>query len=540
MVDQLPPDFPAKGQTPAQQQPVSVRAEKSSSGPLPAARPAVLPRQNPGLKPAVASGKKQFVKKYGWLALLLLLFLGGGSLVPVGNIPVLASLARAMGYSEEQMSAMSFFGTLLFWADDERGPIARIEANSYSVFSAAQPGRFDAIKRGSSAYGAVGEGSSSLIDVRSVNASLRRQGKAGDYIAGAAPKTQDEDSSVQGVRFNRAINGLSKDARASAEAKPDMYYGVDTSLVARNPADGFDTSASLRRLNSGVVGARKTDWKTDLVNKAVLEQTTDLDKKLGGASSAMLMLQNAGKSLTDFRYIWLTSQASRHAQQIPLKKTLAAAGFFAEELPQKVFNASGGIVIANLEEDAVVADIETMQEQQRRQEECDRASAYLGPRINQNTGFVIDVVNALQGSFPKFPDGCSTAGSVVARWRSTLAQARQSCQSVKDAYQELGEKCSLQLKYNRGGQCTTGNLDDKLNEYERMCAEYLSDKSKLQAGETLDLSVYNPEQFSDQQVTESVQGTFNVPQIWDGHSSSPNDFFPETDLSGTQGWGYVD
>ena len=105
----------------------------------------------------------------------------------------------------------------------------------------------------------------------------------------------------------------------------------------------------------------------------------------------------------------------------------------------------------------------------------------------------------------------------------------------------MQDKCYLQLKYNRTGQCSTNNLDDKLNEYERMCAEYLQDKANAGEGAEIDLSIYNPEQFSNQQVTESVQGTFNVP-VWgnSGGTSTPNDFFPETDLSGSQGWSYLE
>lgn len=539
MVDQLPPDHSASAPVP--QEPVPSRGERVSKENKNASEPSVLVRSNPSLA-TPPSKKKYFIKKYGWL-LLLLVLLGGGtvvSFVPVADVPVLASLARAMGYNEEQLNAMSFLKTLFYWADEERGPAARLAENSYSVFSFSQPGRFDAIKRGASAYGAVGEGSSALIDTRSVNASLRQQGKPGDYIAGAAVQTGAENETEPVVRFNRPIRGLSKEARASAEAKQDMYYGADTSLVPRDPTDGFDASISLRKLNAGVVGAQKVDWKNTLVEKAVLEQTTDLNKKLGGTSSAMLMLQNAGRSLSDFRYIWLTSQASRHAKQIPLKKTLAAAGFFAEEMPQKVFNATGGIALAGLEEDAVVFDIETTKEQQQRQEECEKTTSKWGPVINSSTRQVIAQINGLQGSFPKFPADCTTYTAKVASWRNTLAQARASCQNVKNAYKELSDKCGLQLKYNYEGQCTTLNLDDKLNEYEKMCAEYLKAQAQAQEGQEVDVTVYNPEQFSEGEITSSVQGTFNVPEIWGGHSSNPSDFFPETELSGTQGWSYVD
>lgn len=117
------------------------------------------------------------------LLLLLLLFLGVSSVPNVKNIPVLSALARAMGYSEEQMASISFLKALFYWADDERGPHARQEKNAYFVFS-SQPGRFDALARGAGAYGAVGSGSSSLIDMRAVNASLKGQGKTTDQVKG--------------------------------------------------------------------------------------------------------------------------------------------------------------------------------------------------------------------------------------------------------------------------------------------------------------------------------------------------------------------
>lgn len=535
MVDQLPPDYPSSA--PAQNEPVRKQASPVNQDSLSSQETLHVKEESiPSNKRFFQ--KKWFSKKYLALALLLLLFGGVGGFVPVSHIPVLSSLARAMGYSEEQMQQMSFLKTLLFWADDERGPAARLAANSYSVFS-TQPGRFDAINRGASAYGAVGEESSTLIDFQALNDSLRRQGKPVDAISGVALNTGDDSGQGQ-IRFNRGINQLSKNASASAQAKTEMYYGEDTSLIARNPADGYDASLGLKKLKVGVVGSSKSDWKNEIFQKAILEQTSGLDKKLGGTNSAMMMLQNAGKSLTDFRYIWLTSQASNRAKQIPLKKTLAAAGFFAEEMPQKVFSATGGIAIAGLEEDDVVADIETAQEQQQRQQECDEASRTLGPQITSLTRSVINTINALQGTFPAFPADCGNSAKVNS-WRSALAQARSACSQVKRDYNTLGEKCFVQLKYSRSGECSTNNLDDKLNEYERMCTEYLKDQSEAAEGEEVDLSIYNPEQFSNQQVTESVHGTFNVP-VWGGSSgsSTPNDFFPETDLSGSQGWSYID
>lgn len=532
MVDQLPPDYSSQAQAPAPKEPVPLRPVYQPNDPL--------SKNFHSVQETKTDKIKRFSKKY-WVLVLLLLFIGGGvgGFVPVSQIPVLSSLARAMGYSEEQMQEMSFFKTLFFWADDECGPMARGEANSYSIFS-TQPGRFDAINRGASAYGATGEGSSTLIDVGALNASLRKQGKSGVAVMGAAQDT-GEDSYKQNVRFDKPITGLSEAVRASSkEAAADMYYGVDANLAARVSKDGFDSSSGLNKLGSNIIGSRKTDWKEDILNKAVLEQTSGLDKKLGGINSSMMFLQNAGRSLTDFRYIWLTSQASNRARQIPLKKTLAAAGFFAEEMPQKVFSATGGIALAGLEEDAVVADIETAEKQQQRQQECEENSRLLGPRINDTTRSVVSQINALQGTFPAFPADCTNTSKVNA-WRTTLAQVRNSCAQVKQDYDTLGEKCLLQLKYNRAGQCSTNNLDDKLNEYERMCAEYLKDKSEAAEGEEIDMSIYNPEQFSDEQVTESVHGTFNVP-VWGGSSgsSTPNDFFPETDLSGSQGWSFID
>ena len=536
MVDQLPPDHSSAA--PAAQRPVQAVVQKPNPMPVSAA-PQHQPVNGAGRPSPSGLKQKLLAKKYWLLLILLLLVFGGvGGFVPVSQVPVLSSLARAMGYSEEQMQEMSFLKTLLFWADDERGPAARIAANSYSIFS-TQPGRFDAIKRGAAAYGAVGEESSSLIDFQAVNASLRRQGKSGDYLASVAPDTGD-DRDKQGVRFNKGINQLSKDARASAQAQTELYYGTDTGLIARDPKDGFDGSAALKNLKAGVIGSQKSDWKADIVNKAILEQTSGLDKKLGGPSSAMMQLQNAGRTLTDFRYIWLTSQASSRAKQVPLKKTLAAAGFFAEEMPQKVFSATGGIAVAGLEEDDVVADIETAEEQQKRQQECEDASRTVGPRITEMTSSVIAQINALQGTFPAFPGDCANTAKVN-NWRTSLAQVRNACSQVKKDYSTLQDKCYLQLKYNRTGQCSTNNLDDKLNEYERMCAEYLQDKANAGEGAEIDLSIYNPEQFSNQQVTESVQGTFNVP-VWgnSGGTSTPNDFFPETDLSGSQGWSYLE
>ena len=536
MVDQLPPDNPSAA--PAPNKPVQQNVTPAGKSALPEDAFSLHIKGNSNPLEEKSIKQKWFSKKYLLLALLLLFFGGVGGLVPVSHIPVLSSLARAMGYSEEQMQEMSFLKTLLYWADDERGPIARVTANSYSIFS-TQPGRFDAINRGAAAYGAVGEESSTLIDFQALNASLRQQGKPVDSISGVAQNTGDDSEQGQ-VRFNRAINQLSKDARASSQAKTDMYYGQDASLISRISTDGYDASLGLKKLNVGVTGATKTDWKDELFQKAVLQQTTDWDKKLGGLSSSMMMLNNAGKTLSDFRYIWLTSQASVYAKQIPLKKTLALAGFMAQEMPQKVFSATGGIAIASLDEDDVRADIETAEEQQRRQQECDDTARTVGPQITSLTRNVINMINALQGTFPAFPADCTNSAKVN-NWRSALAQARNACSQVKRDYDALGEKCFLQLKYSRAGECSTNNLDDKLNEYERMCAEYLKDQAAAAEGEEIDLSIYNPEQFSDQQVTESVHGTFNVP-VWGGSSgsSTPNDFFPETDLSGSQWWSYED
>lgn len=586
MVDQLPPDSAPHTGEPKNQPPqgspsgavgvsapgvknpqaqVSAASAGSSAAPAQAAQPAprsahTLPQTAPAGHPSQAQAqtpakkKPLFSKKMYALLLLLLLFLGVSSVPNVKNIPVLSALARAMGYSEEQMASISFLKALFYWADDERGPHARQEKNAYFVFS-SQPGRFDALARGAGAYGAVGGGSSSLIDMRAVNASLKGQGKTTDQVKGASRTGADEDES-KGVRFNRAgkLNALSQDAQASAKVQPDMYYGTDSNAIARDPKNAYNGSANLKKLKANIVGSVHSDWKNDILRKAMREETVTLDKKLGGAGAALMNLENARGAVADFRYVWLTSQASHRAKQVPLKKTLAAAGLVGSDMPQKIFTASGGIAMAGLEADDVVADVGNAKLQEKRQMECEQAAKNYGGEINNTVNDVKSKVNALQGTFPNFPADCDKPSKVSA-WRTALADVRTSCKSVKGNYDKLNEKCMMEFSYknNREGQCTTLNLDDKLDEFDKACVEYAKYQNDKQAAEdeaertgkeakevNLEDYVPNPEQFSEQQVKESVQGTFNIP-VWGGSgSSAPSDFFPETDLSDTKNWSYLD
>lgn len=523
-------------------------AQPAAMQPAPSGRPPHLPAQPPAKKKPLLS------KKMYALLLLLLLFLGVSSVPNVKDIPVLSTLARAMGYSEEQMASISFLKALFYWADDERGPQARQEKNAYGVFS-TQAGRFDALSRGAGAYGAVGNETSALIDMRAVNASLYGQGKAADRVKGAA-KTGAEEEKNKGVRFNRAgkLNALSSDAQASAKVQPDMYYGTDSNAIMRDPKNAYNGSADLKKLKANIVGSVHSDWKNDILRKAMREETVTLDKKLGGAGSALMNLENARGSVADFRYVWLTSQAAQRAKQVPLKKTLAAAGLVGSDMPQKIFTASGGIAMAGLEADDVVADVGNAKLQEKRQMECEQASKTFGGEINNTVSDVKNKVNALQGTFPNFPADCGNPSKVSA-WRTALADVRNSCKSVKGNYDKLNEKCMMEFSYkqNREGQCTTLNLDDKLDEFDKACVEYAKYQNDKQAAEeeaertgeeakevNLEDYVPNPEQFSDQEVTQSVQGTFNIP-VWGGNATStPSDFFPETDLSDTKNWSYLD
>ncbi len=556
MVDQLPPNLtPHTGENKTQPPQGNPSGAVGVSAPG-EVNPASVPPGRQPLAQAQTPPKKKplFSKKMYALLLLLLLFLGVSSVPNVKNIPVLSALARAMGYSEEQMASISFLKALFYWADDERGPQARQEKNAYFVF-AAQPGRFDALSRGAGAYGAVGGGTSALIDMRAVNASLQGQGKAADSVKGVSKTGADEDK-AKGVRFNNRgqLNALSQDAQASAKVQPDMYYGADSNAIVRDPKNAYNGSADLKKLKANIVGSVHSDWKNDILRKAMREETVTLDKKLGGAGAALLNLGNSRGAVADFRYVWLTSQAAARAKQVPLKKTLAAAGMIGAEMPQKIFTSSGGIAMAGLEADDVVADVGNAKLQEKRQIECEQASKAYGGEINNTVNDVKSKVNALQGTFPNFPADCDKPGKVSA-WRTALADVRNSCKSVKGNYDKLNEKCMMEFTYkqNREGQCTTLNLDDKLDEFDKACAEYAKYQNDKQAAEdeakrtgedakevNLEDYVPNPEQFSDQEVTQSVQGTFNIP-VWGGSgNSNPNDFFPETNLSDTKNWSYLD
>ena len=479
--------------------------------------------------------------KRAWavLAVCLLLVLTTG-VVPVGKIPFLRQLAWAMGYDSQETENISFLKALLTWNEHSREARSAAEqeglnAEDVGIFGRDGGGYASArqrLERGNQ---------SSLIDLRTVNAVLAKNGQKGDLLAG----THVQVDTGNGTKNPNVY--LSGDEHAATQANSavlgEVYFGTDASAVARNTKDGFNSVNLLKRAaNAPVSGggpSGRTDWLFRLADRATradagldgLADKLDSSGMLGsfGASSKVADT----KARRDLYYAWLTGMASRRVDNVVLKKTLATAAFDGAEMPQKVFEMSGGTGIGLLKDD-VTANMENVKIRLQHEKECE--AVIQSNNIPDQVAEAQKNINGLAGSFPK------TCEDVNGSFSAKLVALQNQCKQVKKGYSALVSKCGVAVKRGREGSCTTYRLQDRYDQYAAYCqsakqkcarltdpAQQKSCLAGIKSAASYDGGDCAGGGCSESGVNTVVRETFNVPVNGEDVDPSAGDFFPETD-----------
>lgn len=474
------------------------------------------PKVVPSGKQTVAEQPKTpFLSKKGWIVvvLCLLLFLLG-TVVPVGSIPILRSLAYAMGYSADEAKDISLLRALLSWNEHSKQVTPEgLDPDEVSVFSAA------------SARGMAQEGGpeNSLIDIRAVNSALARRGKAGDKLVGSHYKVGQEDDS-QAPKVQIKNTNVAAGTEANSTHPVEVFFGEDASAVARDPKDAFNSSASLKKIaNSNIAGAGEDDWFMKMVDKAKrkdvnLEALTK-DLEMGTTLARLQDSMEVGKNraFRDMYYAFLMGNAARRTNVIPLKKTLAAAGFNGAEMPKSVFDSSGFSGVG-VDADAVVTDLDNIKVRLRNEEMCEKTALSAGVRINENLKDAKNNIKKLSGSFPKNCD--DVAGST---FKSSLGYIQAQCKAVTEDYGQLDTFCGVKLK-QQGEPCTTVTLTSAYEDYSSYCENActgIEDPAALETclKERKTGEQHIGEEFNGKKIDELVEDSFE------------SGFFPEQDWS---------
>lgn len=484
--------------------------------------------------------KDAFHSKKAWALLvffLLLLFVGG--FVPVGKLPFLRNLAYAMGYTPDETQKISLLRALFSWNEHQkilRGELP--DPNAVSVFG----------EGGGFLTAAGARAQNKLINMRAVNSSLAKRGKAQDKLQGssysslAAGAQQEADVTI-------ANTGVSAATQANAAKVGEVYFGQDVSVIARDKRDGYNSVNTLKKIaNPNIAGGSKgEDWLGRLVDKATRSDpglaniAKNVDKggmlsKLGGVRE-----QGNSKAQKDMYYAWLFGKTARRTPNPVLKKTLASAGFNGGEMPKSVFSASGFSGVG-INPDDVIADMDSVDKYLKQDKECQEAMSIIGGQVKETKTKLFEQIKKLQ-----FPATCDEA--FESKYADILSGITKACELVHQAYQnDLGSKCSIQ---GTAGNCGgTDVLAGRFNSYLNYCLEKQKECDTLVdtvEQDSCKQSIQKAEQFSSEEctpncgsaaVSQAQQDTFHVDENGNPvrNPDNPRDeggFLPQLDWSGS-------
>lgn len=404
-----------------------------------------------------------------FLVLLLL-----GSVVPVGKIPFLRNLVWAMGYSSEETENISFLKALLTW--NEHNKIMngeRQDPDGSNVFAGDSGSLKEQLEKAKA---------SQLFNLRALNASLARQGRALDALATAYSQVDTGDG------IKRPGVAVPTDAVAKTQAnstqQAEVYFGTDSSALARNPKDGFDSTQTLKKIaNANIAGGSGTDWFMRAVDKAKsmdsgLTALTQTLKKGGGLTPLNINADfNTNKARRDLYYVWLTSMAAKRAKNPGLSKMLAGAGFSGAEMPKRVFDSSGMAGGMGIDPNSMVAEMDSIKMALHQEEMCNATLKDTGGSIDEQISSSYEAIKSLPGSFP------ASCDDVNGNFTNNLAGIRNSCKAVEKAYSNLNSTCGVKMKNAQTEKCTTLRLEDKYDTYSNYCEQ---EKERCQTLATLE------------------------------------------------------
>ena len=455
----------------------SKQAEKSlpSQAEQPAAEPQEGDSQAENPQDVQARGWFSSRKKIGALVVGLFLLFYITGITPVANVPLLRTLTQWMGYSQEETKTISFLGALFSWTDMSHTPEDELERDISAQRLADIQGDSPESQRQLDRLRL-----SSLFNLRSTNEELRAQGQRPDQITDvtAAPRDNEKISPVDVSATARAATQANNDVLQN-----DVFFGAEVSgAVARNKQDGFDSVKMLAKVkNPYQVGGDKADWMGEMADKAFWADSglrglvNLLPKGNTGGRISRGLLQSLGnsKATQDVYYAYLTSRAGNRTDNLWLKKTLASASFMGADLDRQMLSISGygGIT---LDEDAVVADMDTIKLRILMDEKCKKTLKEGGDKVTTAAKELKQEVIKLNGDFP--PNCGSVMGEGGQQFTGQINNTIARCREVNASYKTLGDDC--QITYEQG-TCDLENLVTIVGGFKTYC------ETEMQACESL-------------------------------------------------------
>lgn len=443
--------------------------------------PAGVPPQTPP-DPTPARPKR---RRWGWALLLLLLgfFIIVGGVVPVENIPVLRSIAHAMGFDKNTTRHISFLRALLAWTDKSLGlngkvfPWPSADTLLAQGMKGANGGEDDSeFEMSWQASLERASGDTRLIDIRALNALQREQGRTLDGISGTVvAEPGREDETLAAVLRDDQVT-----ARTEANIdKGEVFFGSDNSAVSRRFEDGYDSSKMLTKIKNPYITdgkpidwTQRTAWQLMNAGGGLIGASKDLQY---GAAIWQVTPDNIGntKPHQDLYHAWITSRMAKYTTNIWLKKSLADSSFLNAEIPTTASTGlkMGGVMI---DSDSLQEDQESWKEYMEYEEKCRKELTEGG---GKEVSSAIDEFNNLFSSWPGssaaqnfgFPEHCEeVVGSDVdpavvaarrAQYSAHLNAILEQCRKANQAYDKLYTACNMRV---RKGKCS-GEFREQFN-----------------------------------------------------------------------------
>ncbi len=446
------------------------KEEKLAQGPVADAQKAASKPQKPHKKAGQSKNKqpKNTSGRWPWVvAVLAFLFLGTVTgVLPVEKIPLLRNLAYAMGFTQADTQRMSFLRALLTWTDKTLGLQGRLSEGPQGEDSLPRRGNFvqadseEAAGNSLSANMARYSGNTHLIDIKSLQALQRKQGRAQDSLAGVV-------APIAGREEQDARNAPLRDSNVTVRTEAgrelgDVYFGSDAFAQNRQAQDGYDSSKKLASLkNPYITNGHPIDWMTeraaDLVNTDM--GIGGIQRELGGSRVAWqtgpidIGQDAAHRAL--YR-AWITSRMSKYTSNLMLKKSLANTGFIGAQLPSMASSvmSSGGV---RLDTSSAMADQQSWKEYLEYEKNCREeltAAGRAGKRITDAEKTIADITkdtkNIQSPTCLEILEGGkeNVFQTFEKKNNQKLKTLKANCDVLKKAYDTLSETCKMAVDTN--------------------------------------------------------------------------------------------
>ncbi len=460
-----------------------------------------LAKEQPPAIPPTTPAPTQSRKSWRWLlAVLILLFLGSiTGVVPVEKIPLLRSVAYAMGLTKDDTSRMSFLRALLAWADKTVGLPGNWSADT---------GRTSLFARRSTVENSTGletsgtdglnarmtrySGQTSLINMAALQKLQREKGRPQDGLRGAIMPAPGQAEAQAGPA--QLIGDHVEVRTESTRVQGDVYFGSDAGAINRDTRDAYDSSKMLTKVkNPHIADGKPIDWLSSMAQKMIraTNSLAGVDRELNNTKvnwQSSVMDVGDNKEHKDLYHAWITSRMSKYTQNNMLKKALADSSFLGADIPTVVSNvlSFGGVQVdaENFSRDQKEWQEYLEWEKQCKEELSDRGAS---GRIDRS----IEQYNNMFHSFNDqaelnlgFPLDCSPSGGVHDLNRRSAFEGRihkitTLCDSVTSDYTVLGNKCLMQSFSGTCDKSIRTKYSDLWNGFVQHCHQkYVEEEQK--------------------------------------------------------------